>query len=80
MTTLIKQGNTGESNQVQSRQGDTGDAHEEGSVMRDKRKARRDFKIKQVTQDMALVRAHAYTHTHSNVLHGPFTCVPVNNN
>lgn len=46
----LGQRNTGEYNQGQTRQPDTVDAHQKGNMT----KARREFKIKQETQDMKI--------------------------
>lgn len=47
---ILGQGNTALKNQEQNSQGDTGGTREEGNMIRDKRKARQDFKMKQETK------------------------------
>lgn len=43
--------NTGENNQGQCKQHNTGESHQDGNVISDKRKTTRDFTVKQETQD-----------------------------
>lgn len=46
---------------LKNRGQETHDAHEEGNMIRDKRKERQDFKIKQEMQDMTVIMQQSPT-------------------
>lgn len=53
-TETLCRGNAGENNQEQGRHPDTGESREEVNMIKNERKARPDFKIKQETPAMTL--------------------------